>query len=249
MSNRDENALAPMIGLSLERPIGSGLDRFHIEYARSSQLPGCTALNSRPAGLFGGNPDLGREYADTISGGWTRETASWTFGATLFSRKDDDLVDWTYRSGTPFLRQANAVDIDVMGFEGLLNWRSEQLQIVAGYAWLKKDADYGSTDIDASYYALNFARHRLTLAAIYQPSAQWELRLDNEYRIQEENALRSSDDSAYLASLSLAWRPRPWPGLTLQLIADNVVDSDFQEFPGTPPMGRQLSLAFALDWQ
>ncbi|NNL04829.1 MAG: hypothetical protein HKO85_06040 [Xanthomonadales bacterium] len=248
LSNRDENALAPMFMLALEHPVSSGLDRFHLEYARTSQLPGYTALNSRPSGLFGGNPDLGREYAGTLSAGWTRESADWTLGATLFGRQDEDLVDWTYRSGAPFVRQANAVDIDVIGFEGLFSWSSERLKLVGGYAWLHKDADYGDAEVDASYYALNFARHRLTLALIFQPIANWELRLDNEYRLQEENPLRSSSDAAYLASASLGWQPAPYPGLRIQLIADNLSDSGFQEFPGTPPMGRQLSLAVALDW-
>lgn len=245
-SNRDENTLAPILSLSFDRPVSSGLDRFHLAYARSSQLPGYTALNSRPTGLFGGNPDLGREYASTLSAGWTRKTADWTVSATVFSRRDDDLVDWTYRSDTPSVRQANAVDIDVVGFESLLSWSSERLQLIGGYTWLDKDADYGTAEIDASYYALNFARHRLTLAAIYQPTAHWELRLDNEYRIQQENALRSSAERAYLVSLSLAWLLQSGP--RLQLVADNLGDSDFQEFPGTPPMGRQVSLVFGLDW-
>ena len=34
----------------------------------------------------------------------------------------------------------------------------------------------------------------------------------------------------------------------LQLVIDNLADSDFQEFPGTPPMGRQFSLGVILDW-
>ncbi len=102
--------------------------------------------------------------------------------------------------------------------------------------------------MDASYYALNFARHRLTLAAVYQPSRQWEIRLDSEYRVQQENVLRSSGDRAFMASLSVGWQPESFQRMSVKLIADNLTDSDFQEFPGTPPMGRQISLGLGVDW-
>lgn len=36
------------------------------------------------------------------------------------------------------------------------------------------------------------------------------------------------------------------PGLILG--GDNLTDDDFQEFPGTPPMGRQISPGIGLDW-
>lgn len=248
ISNRDENALAPMFLFAWQRPTGSGFDRFDLEYARATQLPGYTALNSPPSGLFGGNPDLQREYADTLKLGYTRESVSWKAGASLFQRRDNDLVDWTYREGAPYVRQANAVDIDVTGFEGLLGWQSATLEITAAYAWLHKDEDYGNSDVDASYYALNYARHRFTLAAIWQPVRAWEVRLDNEYRVQQENSLRSSSDRAYIASLSVSWQPVSLPSLRLKLIADNLTNNDFQEFPGTPPMGRQLSAALAFNW-
>jgi vitamin B12 transporter len=166
----------------------------------------------------------------------------------LFHRRDDDLVDWTYLQGAPFARQANAVDLEVTGFEGYIFWRSSSLELTGGYTWLDKDADYGSAAVDASYYALNYARHRLTLAIVYRPTGQLEFRMDNEYRRQQENPLRTSKDNAYMASLSAAWYPGWTPRMSFRLIADNLTDSGFQEFPGTPPMGRQVSLGLGLDW-
>lgn len=248
ISNRDENAVMPMFLFSYERTRSGGINRFDLEYSKTSQLPGYTALNSPPTGLFGGNPDLEREYANTLTFGFTREANQWTARISAFYRRDDALVDWTYRQGAPYLRQANPVDMDVTGLEGFLSWQSNRLEITGGYAWIDKDADYGDTEVDASFYALNFARHRLTLAAVYQLSRQWELRLDNEYRVQQENILRTSSDRAYMASLSIAWQAESFQGLSLRLIADNLTDSDFQEFPGTPPMGRTASLAATVEW-
>jgi hypothetical protein len=122
------------------------------------------------------------------------------------------------------------------------------LDITAGYTYLDKDADYGVFDVDASFYALNFARHRATLALRYELTAQLELRLDNEYRVQRDNPLRTSRDTAYLASLALAWEPANINGLGFVLTADNLSDSDFQFFPGTPAVGRQLSLSAGYQW-
>lgn len=248
LSNRDENAILPMAALSAEQPAGQGLNRYSIEYSKTSQLPGYTALNSRPQGLFGGNPDLDREYAGTLKVGFTHEAAQWLARATAFHRRDEDLVDWTYNANLPFSRQANAVDIDVTGLEGLISWQSATLSLTGGYTWLHKDEDYGTAEVDASYYALNYAEHRLTLAAVWEPSNEWAIRMDNEYRVHPENLLRSSRDSAYIASLSVNWGPDALPWFGISVVADNLTDSEFQDFPGTPPMGRQVSLGLMANW-
>jgi len=247
-SNRDEDALMPMLGLSLERPAGAGTNRFGLDLSRTSQLPGYTALNSAPAGLFGGNPDLGREYANTVTLSAQHESEQWQVRSALFYRHDDNLVDWTYRQGAPFARQANSVDIDVTGWEGFFAWRSNWLDLTAGYTWMHKNADYGDALVDASYYALNYARHRATLALVYHPLAQIDVRLDSEYRRQQDSVLRAGNLNAFQAAISATWRPAFAPGGRVTLVVDNLTDSDFQEFPGTPAMGRQISMGLGLDW-
>jgi len=247
-SNRDEDALMPMASLTLERAAGAGVNRFGLDISRTSQLPGYTALNSRPSGLFGGNPDLGREYANTLAFSAGHENARWQVRSAVFYRHDDSLVDWTYRQGAPFARQANAVDINVTGWESFLAWRSDWLDVIGGYTWMHKSANYGAALVDASYYALNYARHRATLALLYHPVQQFEVRLDSEFRRQQNSVLRNSGLDAFMASLSATWRPVFIPGSRLSLIIDNLTDSDFQEFPGTPAMGRQISLGLGVDW-
>ncbi len=247
-SNRDGGVISPVAGFSLGKTTAAGSSYLDVEYASTSQLPGYTALNSRPTGLFGGNADLGREKARQLSLTLRREHIDWTGAATVFYRKDNDLVDWTYFTGAPFSRQANAVDIEVFGLELFVTRQWQSLQIVAAYTYLDKDANYGSATVDASFYALNYARHRATLALRYQLTSQLELRLDNEYRVQRDNPLRSSKDTAYLASLALAWDPESVDGLGFALTADNLTDSDYQFFPGTPAVGRQFSVSASYSW-
>ncbi len=247
-SNRDSNEVSPMLGVSLDRTDASGTTSLSLEYAQTSQLPGYTALKSNPAGLFGGNAALGRETARQLSASIARDTGDWQARATLFSREDDDLVDWTFSTGAPFARQANAVDIDVIGVEMFITRQWANFDVAAGYTWLDKDADYGSASVDASFYALNFARHRATLALRYRFAAGFEMRLDNEYRRQEENPLRVGDDKTYLASMALVWSGDGSRGLNVALVADNLTDSEFQPFPGTPAAGRQISINAGYTW-
>jgi len=247
-SNRDSSAVSPVAGLTVQTTSASGSNFYTLEYASASQLPGYTALNSRPAGLFGGNADLGREKARQLSFSISRESSNWTGSATLFYRKDIGLVDWTFFTVRPFSRQANPVNLDVLGLEFFVTRRWYSLELVAGYTYLDKDSDYGSANVDASFYALNFARHRATLALRYQISSQLELRLDNEYRVQKDNPLRTSRDTAFLVSAALAWESASIKGLGIALTADNVTDSDYQFFPGTPAVGRQLSVSANYRW-
>ena len=247
-SNRDESAVSPLIGATYRKATVTGEQFIALEYAGSTQLPGYTVLNSRPMGLFGGNPDLGREKARQLSLTAGKEAGDWDGKVTLFLREDDDLVDWTFASGAPFARQANPVDIDVFGVELFLRRQWESLDLVGSYTYIDKDADYGSAIVDASFYALNFARHRATLAARWRIGERFELRWDNEYREQEENALRSSSASALLVSLAFGWEPPGGKGFGLTVTADNLTDEDFEPFPGTPAIGRQISLSAKYLW-
>lgn len=246
ISSRDEDAIMPLGSIQWLKSTMGREQLISLDFSRSSQLPGYTALNSGSIGLFGGNADLGREFANTLTLSYRVNQDAWGTGFAIFIRRDDDLVDWTYSQESPFRRQANPVDIDVTGFEYSLRWTASQWQVLGAYTYLDKDADYGEAQVDASYYALNFASHRATLALVYQPLPGLTLRLDNEYRQQEKNILRSSDEKAWTAAFSLGWKLPVNSHMNLDLVVDNLTDDDFQEFPGTPAYGRQLSLSLSL---
>lgn len=248
VSSEDSNSVLPLFGFSISSSNASGITSFAFDWAHTSQVPGYTALKSRPAGLFGGNASLGREEARQMTVSLSRESDRWQGRVAAFHRADDDLVDWTFSTGAPFLRQANAVDIDVLGVELLFTAQWESIELAAGYTYLDKDADYGSALVDASFYALNFARHRATLAMRYRFAEPLELRFDNEYRVQRDNPLRSSSSETYLASLAIAWEPPGGRGFAAALTIDNLTDSDYQPFPGTPAIGRQFSLSASYAW-
>jgi len=248
VSSEDSNSVLPLLGFGISKTTASGTTSFEFDWAYTSQVPGYTALKSPPSGLFGGNSSLGREEARQMTVSLSRDTDRWQGRVAAFHRADDDLVDWTFSTGAPFARQANAVDIDVLGAELLLAAQWDTLELATGYTYLDKDADYGSALVDASFYALNFARHRATFAIRYRFAEPLELRLDNEYRVQRDNPLRSSSSETYLASLAIAWVPLDGQGIGMALTIDNLTDSEYQPFPGTPAMGRQFSLSASYTW-
>jgi hypothetical protein len=238
VSSEDSNAVLPLVGLSVSQDGDTGKTTFTFDWAHTSQVPGYTVLKSRQTGLFGGNPDLGREEARQMTVTLARDADRWQARIAAFHRADDDLVDWTFSTGAPFARQANAVDIDVLGAELLFMAQWDAFEIATGYTYLDKDADYGTAAVDASFYALNFARHRATLALRYRLAGALELRLDNEYRVQRDNPLRASSSQAYLASLAVVWEPPGGRGFGAALTIDNVTDNDYEPFPGSRSASR-----------
>ncbi len=245
-SDRDASALSPVLEAALRSSAGV---RYYAQYAESSQVATYTALKSNPAaGLFRGNQNLGREYSRNLEAGVEFARDGWTVQAALFHRQDDDLVDWTFRQGVT-ARTANAVDIDTSGLELVAIYNTPRYDLIFGYAYLKKDADYGAAVVDASFYALNFPRHRLTAALVARLGRGIELRLDNEFRMQEKNMLRTiGGDEAVLTSAGLYWLPAEARGLEVSLRVDNLWDEDFQEVPAVPAARRQFAAGVTWHW-
>lgn len=244
-SNRHGSAVSPLAAVEWRRDRRS----ISVEYSEATQLPTYTALNSSAtAGLFRGNPNLDRTRTRNFEIGARDAWAGWEVEAALFRREDEDLVDWTFRRGV-VARTANAVDLRTTGAEFLAARRTARYEVVFGYSWLERRGDYGSASIDASFYALNFPRHRLTAALTWRLGGGVELRSDNEYRVQEENPLRTAGgDTAVLSSVGLYYRPAALRGWEFSLLVDNLWQSEFQEVPAVPAGRRQGALGVSRRW-
>ncbi|MBP6508541.1 MAG: TonB-dependent receptor, partial [Opitutaceae bacterium] len=240
-TNRDGAAYSPIIEITRRFQTAEGMQSVRFSYAKSTQVPSYTALNSdAAAGLFRGNANLQRAVTHNIELQFTGRLADWQGEATFFVRQDDRLVDWTFRRGVT-ARTANPVDIGTGGVEMVARREAAWGNLTLGYTYLAKDADYGSTSIDASFYALNYAKHRLTAALTWHLTREWDLRWDNEARLQADNPLRTTGgDEAVLSALALAWRPQAWRGVELSLQVDNLWNTNFQEVPAVPAANRQI---------
>ena len=247
-SNRFRAAVSPVIELAREWGAAE-VSRLWLSFSRATQVPSYTALNSNPnAGLFRGNAALGRERAANLELGVAGGRAGWTGDAVRFYRVDSDLVDWTYRRGVT-ARSANAVNLATTGLELVARRSWAQADVIIGFNALSKAADYRGAPMDASFYALNYARYRLTAALVYRFNREWEWRLDNAARLQADNALRLiGGDETLISSWGLSYRPRAFTRARVTLRADNVWNSNYQEVPAVTAAPRLISIGLTYSW-
>ncbi len=245
----NDSEVSPLGRISYSSMSGSRSWTVYVDASEATQVAGYTAIASNPdGGLFRGNHSLDRESATNFEAGYVTKFGNIDFQAALFQRNDNDLVDWTYTDGVSG-RSANNVDIETIGLELLGGLTFNKGRMVIGYTALSKSEDYGLDSVDASFYALNYARHRLTVALVYKLLPGLEIRSDNEFRIQKENTLRTNGvDDAVLSSLGLFYFPESIEGLELSLSVENLWDSRFEELPSVPASPRQIGAGATWRW-
>ena len=249
-TNRDDSKLSGIGDITWERRhANDNSESIYLSFAESSQVAGYTAVGgSTTGGLFRSNHDLDRETSKNLELGGSLKRDTWTFEGALFYRWDDDLVDWTYSENNTSARSAKGVDIETVGIELIASKRWNSVEAIASYTFLDKDEDYGDDSIDASFYALNYAKHRITLGAIWTPCESVEVRIDNEWRSQEDNDLRGTDNEALFTHIGVSVYPPQIDGLELFLAVDNAWDDDYEEVPGTPGRSDQVSCGATYRW-
>lgn len=248
-TNRNDSEVSAIAGAEWQRTYENGdSDTIYLSYTETSQVAGYTAIGGTAGGLFASDPNLDRETSQNLELGKRIRRSSWTLDAAIFYRWDDDLVDWTYVAGSPNARTANNVDIETFGAEFIATKQWTDLEMIVSYTYLHKKEDYGNPAIVGSFYALNFPEHRVTLGGIWNPSDQFEIRLDNEWRQQEDNALRSGPDSALFTHLGISYYPEPIRQLEIFAAVEQPWDDDFQDVPGTPGRDVQYSLGATYRW-
>ena len=250
-TNRDDSEVSTIGDITWRHNSGNGnSEAIYLAYSEASQVAGYTAIGGAvpSTGVFRSNHDLDRETSQNLELGSRIKRGDWSFEGAVFYRWDNDLVDWTYSDGDEFARSANPVDIETFGVELIASKRWETIEAIASYTFLDKDEDYGNDAIDASFYALNYANHRVTLGAIWTPSDIIQLRIDNEWRSQEDNALRGSDNEALFTHIGVSVFPPQVDGLELFVAVDNAWDDDYEEVPGTPGRSDQVSVGATYRW-
>ncbi len=249
-TNRDDAEVSAIGDITLNTQNSDGTAQtLYLSYAQASQVAGYTAIGgSDSGGLFRSNYNLERETTSNLELGLLLEEQSWQLNSAIFYRKDNNLTDWTFNFDSTSARFANPVDIDTAGVEFLATKHFDTTKLIASYTYLHKSENYGAADIDASFYALNFPDHRLTLGAVYNPTDILEFRIDNEWRTQHKNALRNGNDNALFTQLTLKITPPQLSNLFITLAADNLWDESFEEIPGTPGRGEQYTLSATYSW-
>jgi hypothetical protein len=237
----------------------------YLSYSETSLVPGYTAIGAHKSSEFKSDSNLGRERSKNYELGGSIKCKNLTIDGAIFYRIDDDLVDWIYsfysydeasklwkRSEDNLeARAASSVDLKTFGIELIASKKWDKIETIASYNFLeKKDVVYNNItpEIEGSYYALNYAKHRFTLGLIWEPISWMKVRIDNEWRDQLENLLRKSDNKAFFTHLSLNISAPKNNDLEFFVSLDNLWDDNYEEMPGTPGKGRQVSCGATYKW-
>lgn len=247
-TNRNSSKVSPIFRVTRQKINDDSYTETYLGYSGSSQVVGYTAIGGNDSGgLFRSNHSLDRETSKTIEFGHLIKKDGWKLDSNIFYRWDDDLTDWTYFSGD-VNRTANPVDTKTFGFELVASKKWENFEAIASYSYLKKKEDYKKTDFVGSFYALNYPENRLTLGVIWDPIDSVQIRVDNEWRKQRKNAIRTGPDSAFNSHLAASYYPAKFNDLELFLAYDKPWDEEFQDIPGTPGRGDQFSFGLTYNW-
>lgn len=249
-TNRDEAQFSVISDIQWTQQQADNSTRtVSLSYSQATQVAGYTAVGgSTDSGLFRSNNALLRETSNNLEVGLSLDKASWRLDSAAFYRWDNELTDWTYSFDSTSARSANPVDIETLGVELIAIKRLENADLIASYTYLNKDEKFAEPSIDASFYALNYPPHRITLGAVWFIYDALTLKVDNEWRKQEKNALRNGDDNALFTHLSVTYTPQEIEGFSILLAVDNLWSESFEEIPGTPGRGEQISLSANYAW-
>jgi len=247
-SNQDSSEASPLASVEL-RQKGAPLKRVYASYSETTQLPTYQALNaSATSGLFRGNPDLPRATAANIEVGAEVGVSGWTIQPTVFFRQDKSQLDYIFDpTNVGSARTATSVDVDTVGAELFVRREWERFDLIVGYTLIDKNDDYTATNV-GSFYALNYAEHRVTLAGVARLGGGFELRMDNELRRQAENPLRVGDRDNVDTALGLFYHVPGVKGLVLNAQVDNLWDTEFQDVPLVPSSPRTWSVGATYVW-
>ncbi len=250
-TNREGGRFGPVGGVTFRREKTKGeLEVLYGQVSQSSQVPGYTAVGSNPsAGLFRGNSSLGKTVSTNYEFGIKTDRKSIKSNSALFYRYDHDLVDWTYREelSPGAARSANNLNVGTFGVESNVQKELDLLTLIVGYTFLLKNPNDFPEGADASFYALNYPKHRISSSLVVRPLERLSFGVESEVRHQVPNMLRDSQDLTYfLASASASWRLPAPKDLVLSFTVENLTNEHYEEVPGVPGSGRLLMLSVNL---
>jgi iron complex outermembrane receptor protein len=168
--------------------------------------------------------------------GWSYEggadwvpSSRWMTSATLFHRRDRDIIDWVRDSTAERWHTANVRRLDTTGLEiGARRVIGRTGSVDAQYAWLRSDADAVA---QLSKYVLDYARQRAVVSTALPLGGKATVGGRVGYTLR-------ADGRAYtIADVRVA---RTWGRVRIFLEGYNLLDEAYQEVRGVDMPGRSV---------
>ena len=207
--------------------------------------PSYTELNyESPSSL--GNAGLDHQWTRTTEFGWMAQANLFTWKATLFYEEGENVVDWIRTKPGTRWSSVNLDEIRTWGFatDGRVAVTCDT-DIGLDFLALAKEC---STDFFASRYAMDYPdvttgttlRHRFTRDLLFH--------LRQGVSKYAGNPVRAHDLWFVNTCAEIQWRLPRIQGFTLNTGVDNLLDDDFQLYPGQDSAGRRLFTSLACTW-
>jgi iron complex outermembrane receptor protein len=180
-----------------------------------------------------GTADLRAERGWSADGGvdWTR--AGWMSSVSLFTRWDNDVIDWLRATAADVWRSANVRDVTTRGVEASVSRRAGPAYMRAYYTGLSVDAPSVAL---LSKYVLEYARHQAggSLSVPIGGGARFALNVDFRNRLVAQTWSRYT-----LVSTRVS---RAFKRADVYLDASNLLNTNYQEIAGVAMPGRWVSV-------
>ncbi len=216
-----------------------------LSYSTAVRKPSYTELNyESPSSL--GNTGLDRQRTQTAELGWKAETGPFRWRAVLFHEEGRNIVDWLRASPAG---RWQAVNLETLRTTGLA---AEGVWEVDGATDLGLNLLAVSKDTDTagytSRYALDYPRAAADACVRHRLTRELSLRLSQGVSRYAANRARRHGDGFWDTRAGVRWQPRRFPGLTLNAGVDNLLDDDFQIFPGQESARRRVHVSLTRVW-
>lgn len=216
-----------------------------LSYTEAVRQPSYTELNyESPSSL--GNAGLDRQQTRTTEFGWKGQADIFTWKTAVFYEEGENIVDWIRAAPGSRWTSVNLDEVQTWGLaaDGRAALTADT-ELGLDFLTLAKTCD---TDLYASRYALDYPdvstgaslRHRLTRDLLF--------RLRQGVSKYESNRVREYDDWFLNTGAEFQWRLPRADGFTLNAGVENLLDDDFQVYPGQESAGRRFFASLAYAW-
>ena len=232
-----------------------------VNYTESFRQPSYTELNYESQDILGDN-SLGVQQSRTVELVWKGECGNKRWDVTGFYERGRDIVDWIRDAPGARWTAVNQEPIDAWGITANGAYRtSSGTELGADGMLLKKLCD---TDCYSSRYALDYANLEagIHLRQDLNKAFSWiDDRLDlgkTRYnkglflKLREgaahyaPNPVRRHGSTELTSNAELQWLVKS--GLALNVGIVNLLDNDFQTYPGQNTCGRRWYLSVTYTW-
>ncbi|HOE61737.1 MAG TPA: TonB-dependent receptor [Kiritimatiellia bacterium] len=216
-----------------------------LSYTAAARQPSYTELNyESPSSL--GNAGLDRQRTQTAELGWKAEHGPFRWRTVLFHEEGRNIVDWRRTSPAGRWQAVNLETLRTTGLAAEGVWEVDgNTDFGLNLLTVSKDTD---TSGYASRYALDYPRAAADACVRHRLTRELSLRLSQGVSRYATNHARQHDNWFWDTRAGVQWQPRQLPGLTLNAGIDNLLDDDFQIFPGQETAGRCMYVSLTHVW-